>query len=87
MTTPQPPEESSSPVEHDLMLPPEVADYFRVSEFTVKNWLNDPKKQVLPRAFMLGGAWRIPRTDVVDLARRMSEGYVVPDLKKGRGRK
>lgn len=81
MTTPTPPDDADAPVEHDLMLLPEVCDYFRVKEYTATLWLRDPEKRAFPNAFKLGGTWRVPRSDVVDFARRLSQGFVLGDLK------
>lgn len=86
MTTPTPPDDADTPVEHDLMLPKEVQDYFRIQDYTMKMWLGDPQKRAFPNSFKVGGRWRIPRTDVIDLARRFQQGYEIPDLKKQKNR-
>lgn len=92
MTTPTPdepqlPEEQQASVEHDIMLPAEVADYFRLGKFTMTLWLADPNKTAFPNSYKIGGNWRIPRSDVIALAKRFQEGFEMPDLKPGRGRK
>jgi len=45
----------------ELMLPQEVADYFRVTPYTLNAWL---RKGAFPNAFKIGGSWRIPREEV-----------------------
>lgn len=53
----------------DLCIPAEVANYFRVSAFTIRKWLRDGSS--FPNAFRVSGSWRIPREDVLDRARQL----------------
>ncbi len=56
----------------DLLLPPEVANFFRVNNAMVSKWLRDKTdKRPFPNAYKLGNKWRIPKQDVIDYSHRL----------------
>lgn len=53
----------------ELMLPGEVAEYFRVTPYTLAAWL---RKGAFPGAFKVGGSWRIHRDEVRAYAKSLA---------------
>lgn len=51
-----------------LCLVPEVAQFFRQTDETIRGWI---KKGSFPNAFKTGRNYLIPKQDVLDLAHRM----------------
>lgn len=88
MTAPTPDETVGADSPPELMVPKEVAAYFRVRPNTVLEWLS--RDDVFPGAFKIGGSWRIPREDVKEYSRRLRgdrEGVIAPktrNTRKGR---
>ncbi|AKC02892.1 HTH DNA binding protein [Gordonia phage Gmala1] len=52
----------------DMLTASEVMEFFRVSRTTVGEWL---KNGSLPGSMKIGRDWRIPKTDIIDLAIKM----------------
>lgn len=88
MTAPTPDETAGTAGPPELMVPREVAAYFRVKPNTVLEWLG--RNDVFPNAFKIGGSWRIPREDVKDYALRLRgdrDGLLAPKTRSGSRRK
>lgn len=74
MSNEAPTPESVAGPARDIMTAAELADYFRITQWTANKWLRS-KETPFPNAFRIGGKngpWRIPRTDVTAYARKLS---------------
>lgn len=65
-------------LDHELLTAEEVADYLRVSQFTVWRWCKSGR---LP-AFQIGREWRIRKRGLNDLIEAL-ESRPVPDEEAG----
>lgn len=54
-----------------LLTRKEVEDFFRVSRETINMWLKAQDKNYFPGAMKLGGQWRFPKADIIELAIRL----------------
>lgn len=52
----------------ELCTAEELAEFFRITKPTSLSWL---KENRLPNAFKVGGRWRIPKEDILELAKSM----------------
>jgi len=56
---------------NDLLTPKEVANIFRVSARTVRNWVDN---NVFPNVVRIGGTTRVPQSDIDALKSRVANG-------------
>ncbi|MFQ5859709.1 MAG: helix-turn-helix domain-containing protein [Anaerolineae bacterium] len=64
---------SQSSLDHELLTADEVAEYLRVSQFTVWRWC---KTGLLP-AFQIGREWRIRKTGLTELIEALESGVTL----------
>lgn len=66
---------AAQPLDHDLLTPPEVLDYLRITARTLYRLIGAGQ---LP-ALRVGHQWRVRRTDLDEWLQRSTVGVGVPD--------